>query len=129
MVDDYAHHPDEIRATLETARAVTDGRIVTVFQSHTYTRTRALLEEFAETLSASDVVVVAPIYPARETDTLGMSAAVIRDRLLARGTEAYAFESFDEVLEFLLKKVVDGDLLITMGAGDVDIIGDRLLGK
>ena len=129
IVDDYAHHPDEIRATLATARAVTDGRIVTVFQSHTYTRTRALLEEFAETLSASDVVVVAPIYAAREKDTLGMSAAVIRDRLLARGTEAYAFETFDEVVDFLLKKVVDGDLLITMGAGDVDIIGDKLLGR
>ena len=129
VVDDYAHHPDEIRATLTTARSCNPGRIVCVFQPHTYSRTKKLFDGFAEALSLADVVVLADIYAAREKDTLGVSSAQLAERLRQMGTQAYYFPSFDEILNFLLENSVNGDLLITMGAGDVDIIADKLLGK
>lgn len=128
IVDDYAHHPDEIRATLETARQCEVSRVVCVFQPHTYTRTKALMEEFADALTLADVVVLAEIYAARETDTLGISSRDLRDRIAQRGTEAYYFPSFDEIENFLLENSVNGDLLITMGAGDIVKVGENLLG-
>ena len=129
VIDDYAHHPDEITATLKTARGFKDRRIVCVFQPHTYSRTKALFEEFAEALSLADVVVLADIYAARETDTLGVSSELLADRIREKGTESYYFPTFDEIIDFLLINSIDGDLLITMGAGDVNIIGEKLLGQ
>lgn len=128
IIDDYAHHPTEIKATLQAARNYPHNRIICVFQPHTYTRTRAFLEEFAAALSLADVVVLADIYAARETDTLGISSGDIQSRLKEAGTTAYYFHSFDEIENFLLKKCINGDLLITMGAGDVVNIGEHLLG-
>ena len=129
IVDDYAHHPDEIRATLTAAKNFPHDRLVVVFQSHTYSRTKAFLAEFAEALSLADLVVLAEIYPARETDTLGISSADIQELILKSGTECHYFKTFDEIENFLLENCVNGDLLITMGAGDVYIIGEKLLGK
>ena len=129
IVDDYAHHPDEIRATLETARRLHRKKLWCVFQPHTYTRTKALMDEFAEALSLADEVVLAKIYPARETDTLGISSADLARRLAALGKKAHYFESFDEIESFLLTKLIPGELLITMGAGDVVKIGEKLLGQ
>ena len=129
IVDDYAHHPDEIRATLKAAANYPHKKLWVVFQSHTYTRTKAFLPEFAESLSLADAVVLAPIYAAREKDTLGISSENIRELLEKKGCECYSFRTFDEIENFLLKNCVNGDLLITMGAGDVYIIGDKLLGK
>lgn len=129
IVDDYAHHPDEIRATLTTARSCNPGRLVCVFQPHTYSRTKKLFEEFAQALSLADEVVLADIYAAREKDTLGVSSAQLAERVNELGTKACYCPSFDEILNFLLKNLVNGDLLITMGAGDIDIVADKLLGK
>ena len=129
IIDDYAHHPDEITATLTTARACTQGRVVCIFQPHTYSRTKQLFGEFVRALSLADVVVLADIYAARETDTLGVSSAQLAERLREQGTEAYYFPSFDEILNFLLEKSINGDMLITMGAGDIDIVADKLLGR
>ena len=129
IYDDYAHHPTEIRATLTSAANCDHNRIVTVFQPHTYTRTKALLPEFAEALALSDVVVLAEIYAARETDTLGVSSGTLADELVKKGKEVYYFHTFDEIENFLLKFCSDGDLLITMGAGDVVKIGESLLGQ
>ena len=129
IIDDYAHHPTEIRATLNAAGKYPHRELWVVFQPHTYTRTKALLEEFADALSAADHVICAEIYPARETDTLGMSGEVLKERIAARGTDCYYFPSFEEIENFVRKTVVDRDLLITMGAGDVVKIGDELTGK
>ena len=127
IYDDYAHHPTEIRATLSSARCG-QKRTVTVFQPHTYTRTKALLPEFADALSLSDVVVLAKIYAARETDTLGVSSQTLAGEISKKGKEVYCFDSFDEIENFLLQFCTDGDLLITMGAGDIVNVGENLLG-
>ena len=127
IIDDYAHHPTEIKATLATAKKYPHRELWVVFQSHTYTRTKALLDEFADVLSMADHVICAEIYPARETDTLGMSGEVLKNRIEERGTDCYYFPTFEEIENFVRKTVVDRDLLITMGAGDVVKIGDDLL--
>ena len=128
IYDDYAHHPTEIRATLSSAHCGQE-RTVTVFQPHTYTRTKALLPEFADALSLSDVVVLAKIYAARETDTLGVSSKTLADEISKKGKEVYYFETFDEIENFLLQFCKPGDLLITMGAGDIVKVGENLLGN
>ena len=129
IYDDYAHHPTEIRATLTSAANCAHKRIVTLFQPHTYTRTKALLSQFAETLALSDVVILAEIYAARETDTLGVSSGTLADELIKKGKEVYYFHTFDEIENFLLKFCSDGDLLITMGAGDIVKVGESLLSQ
>ena len=127
VIDDYAHHPAEIRATLQTALAKPHRDVWCVFQSHTYSRTKALFSDFVSALSLADHVVLAEIYPARETDTLGMSGSLLRDRLVENGRDAYFFPTFSEIEEFVKSHCKDGDLLITMGAGDVYKVGDDLL--
>ena len=127
IIDDYAHHPTEISATLNAAKNYPHKRIVCVFQPHTYSRTKAFLNEFSNALSAADMVVLADIYAARETDTLGISSKDILDGLQKQNTESYYFPSFEEIEKFLSKKLLNGDLLITMGAGNVVNIGEDLL--
>ncbi len=132
IIDDYAHHPTEIRATLTAAQNYPHEKIWCVFQPHTYTRTKALLNEFAKALSLADHVVLADIYAAREKDTLGISSRTLRDKIVELGHECNYFpttENFNEIEKFLLQNCTKGDLLITMGAGDVVKIGDELLGK
>ncbi len=132
IIDDYAHHPTEIKATLMAAQNYPHDKIWCVFQPHTYTRTKALMDEFAQALSLADHVVLADIYAARETDNLGISSRTLRDKIVDLGHECNYFptyENFDEIENFLLKNCTKGDLLITMGAGDVVKIGDELLGK
>ena len=127
IIDDYAHHPTEIAATLATAKKL--GKTIwCVFQPHTFSRTKALRKEFVEALSAADKVVMAPIYAAREVDDGTISSDDICEDLREKGVEAYAPGNFDEIENFLLKNCVNGDLLITMGAGDVVKIGEHLLG-
>ena len=129
VIDDYAHHPTEIRATLTAAENYPHKRLVLVFQPHTYSRTKAFLDDFADVLSMADVVVLADIFAAREKNTFGVSSKDILARLKAKGTESYYFPSFEEIEKFLLKKCMNGDLLITMGAGNVVEIGEAILGK
>lgn len=129
VIDDYAHHPTEIRATLNAARNYPHKTIWCVFQPHTYTRTKALLPEFAEALTLADKVVLADIYAAREKNTIGISSADLQSKIQESGTECHYFPTFDEIENFLLKNCSPGDLLITMGAGDVVKIGETLLGK
>ncbi len=129
IIDDYAHHPQEIAATLKAAHNYPHKKLWCVFQPHTYTRTKAFLDEFAKALSAADAVVLADIYAARETDTLGISSADIASRIEKMGTEVYYFPSFEEIEAFLLKNCSTGDLLITMGAGDIVKVGEKLLSE
>ena len=129
IIDDYAHHPTEIEATLKAAANYPHRKVWCVFQPHTYTRTKALLPEFAQALTLADHVVLADIYAARETDTLGISSEDLADRIRELGTPCEYFPTFDEIENFLLENCTQGDLLITMGAGDVINIGEQLLGK
>ena len=129
IIDDYAHHPTEIEATLHAAKNYPHKKIWCVFQPHTYTRTKALLPEFAKALSLADHVVLADIYAARETDNLGISSADLQKLIADLGTPCEYFPTFDEIENFLLENCTQGDLLITMGAGDVVNIGEQLLGK
>ena len=98
-------------------------------QPHTYSRTKAFLNDFADVLSMADVVVLADIYAAREQNTYGISSKDILDLLLEKGVNAHYFPSFEEIEKFLSENCVNGDLLITMGAGNVVEIGEDLLKK
>ncbi len=129
VIDDYAHHPQEIRATLATAKNLPHKKLWCVFQPHTYSRTKALMDDFAKALSAADEVILAPIYAARETDTLGVSSEDLAKLISSLGVKAESFSSFDEIETFILENCVHGDLCITMGAGDIYKVGDKLLGK
>ena len=129
ILDDYAHHPTEIAATLSAAGNYPHNRIWCVFQPHTYTRTQAFLKEFAQALSAADYVVLADIYAAREKNTIGVSSSDLLSELRMLNVNAQYFPSFDEIENFLLENCMHGDLLITMGAGDVFRIGEHLLGQ
>ena len=127
IVDDYAHHPTEIHATLSSAANYPHKKLVLVFQPHTYSRTKAFLDEFAEVLSMADTVILADIYAAREKNTYGIHSTDLLEKIKARGTECYYFPTFAEIESFLEKKCINGDLLITMGAGDVVNIGENFL--
>lgn len=129
VIDDYAHHPTEIKATLTTASHTPHNELWVVFQPHTYTRTKALFEEFADALKGFDHVIVIDIYAAREADTGLVHAKDLAERIKQYGTDAKYFSSFDAVENYLLKNCKKNDLLITMGAGDVYLIGEELLGK
>lgn len=127
IIDDYAHHPDEIRATLTAAKNYPHRELWCVFQPHTYTRTKLLLKEFAQALSLADHVVLADIYSARETDTLGISSETLLEELKKLGSSCYYFDSFKKIEDFLFAHCINDDLLITMGAGDVVNIGESML--
>ena len=129
VIDDYAHHPTEILATLEAAKNYPHNHLWCVFQPHTYTRTKAFLKEFANALSKAENIILADIYAAREKDTLGISSQTLQAEIESLGKTCYYFPTFDEIENFLLEKCINGDLLITMGAGDVVKIGENLIGK
>ena len=129
IVDDYAHHPTEIRATLNAAVNYPHKELWCVFQPHTYTRTKAFFHEFVDALSLADHVVLADIYAARENDTLGMSSELLAEELRRKGCDVHYFPTFEEIESFLLDHCKEDDLLITMGAGDVVNIGNNLLSR
>ena len=129
IIDDYAHHPDEIRATLTAAKNYPHHKLWCVFQPHTYTRTKALLKEFAKALSLADHIVLADIYSARETDTLGISSETLLNELKKLGASCYYLDSFQKIENFLFAHCSSKDLLITMGAGDIAAVGESMLKK
>ena len=124
IYDDYAHHPTEIRATLEGAKRMVEegGRLWCVFQSHTYSRTAALIDGFAESLSIADRVLVCDIYAAREENVYGVNPEKLADMI----DGARAVHGFDEPAEILKRELKDDDVAIIMGAGDVWKIFERL---
>ncbi len=122
IYDDYAHHPDELRATLDTARTM-GGRLVVAFQPHTYSRTQALFQDFVRELCKPDVLVLAEIYAARERNTSGISS----QDLAAEIPGAVYCETLPEVTDYLRSHIQPGDLVITIGAGDIFRAGEALL--
>lgn len=129
IIDDYAHHPTEIKATLKSAHTYPHNEIWCIFQPHTYSRTKAFLDGFAEALSHSDHVILTDIYAAREPDTGEVSSKDILDRLAPYPVDAYYIPAFEDIMDFVLKNCKKNDLLITMGAGNVVNIGEMLLKK
>ena len=126
VMDDFGHHPDEIEATWKVASRY-PYRLTCIFQPYTYTRTQKFFDGFVESLSRYDRVVISDIMPARETDDLGMHSSQLRDALVARGVEAWYFPGFDEIVKFLLENSVNGDMLITTGCVNVDLVADALV--
>ena len=123
IYDDYAHHPDELAATIEAVKTMGYKRVVIAFQPHTYTRTKALFEEFVRELQKVDHVVLAEIYAARERNTVGISS---RD-LVERVPGSVYCETLQQVTEYLRDIAAPGDLILTVGAGDIFRAGEALL--
>ncbi len=124
--DDYGHHPTEIESTLSGVKSAVKGKLICAFQSHTYSRTAALFDDFARSLAIADKVIITDIYSARETDTLGMSSEVLACAVERCGATAAAVHSFEEAAELLRIEATHGDTVIIMGAGDVWHIFDYL---
>ncbi len=131
VVDDYGHHPAEIRATLAAAKAGFDCRVVTVFQPHRYTRTRDLRQEFLTAFNQADVLLVMDIYPAGEPPIPGVSARDLADAIRAHGHRDVTYVGSDRahVLQHLWETTRSGDLVLTLGAGDVGQLGPALLDR
>lgn len=129
IVDDYAHHPTEIMATLAAAQNVPHNHLWCLFQPHTYTRTIALFEEFADAFEKADKVVLAEIYAAREKNIYKISSKELAREIKAKhpGKEVYYFKDFDEIANFVSNNAEKGDLVITMGAGDIYKVADIML--
>ena len=123
VYDDYAHHPGELHALLTMAKALPYRRIVCAFQPHTYTRTKALFEEFVRELKLPDVLILAEIYAAREQNDIGISS----NDLARRIPGAIYCPTLDKVTEALRAAAQPGDLIITVGAGDIYKAGEKLL--
>ena len=123
VVDDYAHHPSEMKATLSTAREMHFDRILCAFQPHTYTRTKALFPEFVEALKMCDQAVLAPIYAAREQNTVGIYSSDLADQVPG----AVAFDTFEEIADYLRREAGPNDLVLTMGAGNINQVGPMLI--
>jgi UDP-N-acetylmuramate--alanine ligase len=128
IIDDYAHHPTEVTATLTAAKNYPHRVLWCVFQPHTYSRLKQHLTEFAEALSLADQVVLADIYASREKDPGDISSKDLLIELEKLGKEVHYFPCFDEIENYLLQNCMNGDLLITMGAGDIVSVGENLLG-
>lgn len=131
VVDDYGHHPAEIRATLAAAKAGFDARVVCVFQPHRYTRTRDLHREFVTAFNQADVLLVMDVYPAGEAPIPGVSAAALAEDIRAHGHRDVTHVGSDraEVAERLVQITRPGDLVLTLGAGDVYQVGVELLSR
>ena len=129
IIDDYAHHPTEISASLAVAKAVVKNKLWVAFQPHTYSRTKAHLEDFAKALSVSDHVLLADIYAAREKDDGSVSSKDLEKKLLELGCDAVYLGDFESIENYFEKNSENNDMLITMGAGNIDSVGVELLSK
>jgi UDP-N-acetylmuramate--alanine ligase len=130
VVDDYGHHPAEIRATLDSAREIHTGRVVVAFQPHRYTRTRDLWDDFVTAFNDADVLVLTDIYSAGEAKIPNVEAARLADALRAHGHRDVRFASnLDDVVDELAATAREGDLVLTLGAGSISQVGGRLLAK
>ena len=129
IIDDYAHHPQEIVATIEAARHYPHKKLWVAFQPHTYTRTKALMDDFAKALSRCDEVILTDIYAAREQNTIGVSSEDLAEKIREAGGRVTYIKDFADIEKFILNNLRTGDLLITMGAGNIVDVADHLISK
>ncbi|MBE6991076.1 MAG: UDP-N-acetylmuramate--L-alanine ligase [Ruminococcaceae bacterium] len=123
IYDDYAHHPSEISATLTAVKALPHNRIICAFQPHTYSRTRALFDDFVTSLSLADITVLADIYAARESNTIGVSSAELAEHIPG----CTYCGALNKVADHLKSIIQPGDIVLTVGAGNIDSVADMLL--
>lgn len=131
IVDDYAHHPTEIQATLSAARNLPHNKLWCLFQPHTYTRTLALFNEFADSFEETDILILAKIYAAREKDIYKVSSKGLAEEIMKNHPEKeiYYMDTLEEIADYVKQHAQQGDLVITMGAGDIYKVGDMILEK
>ncbi|MGL4989667.1 MAG: UDP-N-acetylmuramate--L-alanine ligase [Sarcina sp.] len=129
VVDDYAHHPVEIKATLKTTKSMDTKRTIAIFQPHTYTRTKTLFDDFATCFSDADDLVLMDIYAAREKDTGLVNSIELGNAIRSTGVHCVNVHSHEEALNYVKSILQDGDLLITIGAGDVVKVGEMFLSE
>lgn len=127
VMDDYAHHPTEVQATLSAARSLTQGRLFCVFQPHTYTRTYELLDDFSRAFAQADTVVITDIYAAREKDTGLINSRILTERINMNTGNALYISRFEDIVTFLEENAQSGDLVLTMGAGNIYRAGELYL--
>jgi UDP-N-acetylmuramate--alanine ligase len=126
IIDDYAHHPTEIRALLRASEGLRRRRTIAVFQPHRYTRTQFLREEFGNAFQEADLVIVTDIYSAGEQPIAGVTADLIVQALKKNGKEVVFLRRLDEVVDYLKRMTRSGDLVLTIGAGNVWTVGQNL---
>ena len=126
IIDDYAHHPTEIRATLKAARQLEPNRIWAVFQPHRYTRTRQLFKEFGGAFGDADKVIVNSIYAASENPIPGITGELVTEEIKKHGVDAVFMEDKSEIVDLLARETRQGDLVITIGAGHIWTVGKDL---
>ena len=130
LYDDYAHHPTEIEATLKGVRDSISNRIVVVFQPHLYSRTQDFYEDFGRSFFQSDVLLITPIFPAREKPIPGVTGKLISDAAIQSGHKnVHYIQSNDEIITKIKEVTKPGDILITMGAGSIYNFGEKFLDK
>ena len=129
IVDDYAHHPTEIKATLSAAHNIPHKRLWILFQPHTYTRTLALFHQFADAFVQADILILADIYAAREKDIYNVSSKKLAEEIRCghRNKDVYYMDSFEKIRDFVISNAEKGDLVITMGAGDIYKVGTMIM--
>ena len=129
VIDDYAHHPTELKATLSAAKKLNKANLWCVFQPHTYTRTKSLLDSFAEAFYSADKVIITDIYAAREDDPGDIHAKDLVEKLYHNNVDAIYISKFEDIVEYLRENLEHNDLVITAGAGTVYQVADLLVDK
>ncbi len=129
LYDDYAHHPTEIQATISTLKKLTEGQVIVIFQPHTFSRLKSLLPEFVNSLAMADRVIVTDVYAAREKNVYGICSKDLYEKLKEAGVECEYISQFEKIAEFVLEIAQKGDIIATIGAGDVNRCIDLILQK
>ena len=129
IMDDYAHHPTEIKSSIHAIKNACKGKLYTIFQPHTYTRTNLLLDAFANSFDESDVIIITDIYAAREKDYGDIHSKTLRDAISEHRNNAFYISGFDDIVKFIKENIKKDDVVVTMGAGDVYKIGEMILEK
>ena len=127
VIDDYAHHPTEIASTLHALKPTVQNRLICIFQPHTYTRTKLLLDSFSHSFKESDITIIADIYAAREKDYGDIHSKTLVEAVKANHDQAIYIGEQDEILDYIKEKSRPGDVILTMGAGDIYRVGERFL--
>ena len=127
IYDDYAHHPTEIKTTLESSKEIPHHKTWAIFEPHTFSRTKAHLEEFANILSEFDHLILTEIYAARETDNLNISSKDLFKKIHEKNSNCIYLKTYSEIIEYLKTHVEPQDIIITIGAGTINQIGYNLI--